>query len=139
MFKHVLVPMDGSDHAEKALDVASDVAERYEARVSVVGALDATALTQVPSKAELEAEWLANFQHYVDDELMRVPEARRGEAAAVYGEPAAMIIQYASEHDVDLVVMSTHGIGAKGGYALGSVALKVLQTAPCPVLLRRID
>ncbi len=49
-----------------------------------------------------------------------------------------MIVQYAREHDIDLVVMSTHGIGAKGGYAMGSVALKVLQTAPCPVLLRRI-
>ena len=35
--------------------------------------------------------------------------------------------------------MSTHGIAAKGDYALGSAALKVMQTAPCQVLLRRID
>ena len=139
MFTHLLVPMDGSDHAKEALAVACDVAEHHDARVSVVGALDFAALMQVPFTAPIEEESLANFQRYTDQELSRVPEARRGGASAVYGEPAAVISQYAREHEVDLIVMSTHGIGAKGGYALGSVALKVLQSAPCPVLLRQIE
>lgn len=139
MFKQVLVPMDGSDHAEAALQLAVEVAETNDGRVSVVGALDAQALMLAPFNAAIDDESLARFQRYVDGELAKVPEARRGDAEASYGEPAAMIAAYARDHDADLVVMSTHGAGANGGYALGSVALKVLQSSPCPVLLRRID
>lgn len=139
MFRHVLVPMDGSDHADEALKLAVEVAERNDGRVSVIGALDAEALMQAPFNAAIDEESLARFQRYVDGKLATVPESRRGAASASYGEPASVISTYARAHGVDLVVMSTHGAGANGGYALGSVALKVLQSAPCPVLMRRIE
>jgi nucleotide-binding universal stress UspA family protein len=139
MFKQIVVPMDGSDHARAALDMAIDMAGQSEARINVVGALDAEALMQIPFDAPVTEESLAKYQAYVDAQLQHVPEPHRGQAAARYGEPAALISSYAKEQNADLIVMSTHGLGAKGGYALGSVALKVLQHAPCPVLLRRID
>ena len=56
-----------------------------------------------------------------------------------HGEPARLITETARELDADLIVMSTQGLGADGRYALGSVALKVLMTAPCPVFLVRIN
>ena len=139
MFKHVLVPMDGSDHARAALNLAVELAGEHEAKVSVVGALDAEALMQAPFNAAIGDDSLAAYQRYVDAQLAHVPEAHRGSAVARYGEPAAAICAYAREANADVVVMSTHGVGAWGGYALGSVALKVLQNAPCPVLMKRID
>jgi len=139
MFKHVLVPMDGSDHARVALDLAIELAGEHEATVSVLGALDAEALMQAPFNAAVGDESLAAYQRYVDAQLAHVPGAHRGNASARYGEPAASICAYARDEGADVVVMSTHGVGAKGGYALGSVALKVLQNAPCPVLLKRIE
>ncbi|MDA0351049.1 MAG: universal stress protein [Chloroflexi bacterium] len=139
MFKHVLVPMDGSDHARAALDLAVELADEHDAEVTVLGALDAEALMQAPFNAAITDASLAAYQRYVDAQLLHVPEARRGKAVARYGEPATLISAYAKEQGADVIVMSTHGLGAKGGYALGSVALKVLQHAPCPVLLKRID
>ena len=138
MFKQILVPMDGSDHARAALDLAIELADG-DAQVNVLGALDAEALMQAPFNAAIDDESLAAYQRYVDAQLAHVPEAHRGTAVARYGEPAATVCAAAQEGGADVVVMSTHGLGAKGGYALGSVALKVLQNAPCPVLMRRID
>ena len=139
MFKNVLVPMDGSDHARAALDLAVELAQQHDARVSVLGALDAEALAMAPFNAAIGADSLAEYQRYVDAQLARVPQGHRGAAVASYGEPAALICSTARDQGTDVVVMSTHGVGAKGGYALGSVALKVLQHAPCPVLMKRID
>ena len=53
------------------------------------------------------------------------------------GTPAAEIVRFASEHDTDLIVMGTHGRGVVGHMVMGSVAEKVVRTAPCPVLTVR--
>ncbi len=53
------------------------------------------------------------------------------------GTPAAEIVRFASEHDTDLIVMGTHGRGLVGHMVMGSVAEKVVRTAPCPVLTVR--
>ena len=47
---------------------------------------------------------------------------------------AATIIDYATQHDIDLIVMGTHGRGAISRLVMGSVAERVVCTAPCPVL-----
>ena len=139
MFQKILVPMDGSDHARAALDLAIQLAEVHDASIDVLGALDAEALMQAPFNAAIDDESLATYQRYIDAQLAHIPGARRGAAVAKYGEPAATICAAARAGASDVVVMSTHGVGANGGYALGSVALKVLQNAPCPVLLKHID
>ena len=48
--------------------------------------------------------------------------------------PPAAIIQYARDHDIDLVVIGTHGRGPFSHLLMGSVAERVVRTAPCPVL-----
>jgi nucleotide-binding universal stress UspA family protein len=48
--------------------------------------------------------------------------------------PAFTIVDYAREHDIDLIVMGTHGRGAISHFLLGSVAERVVRLAPCPVL-----
>jgi nucleotide-binding universal stress UspA family protein len=53
------------------------------------------------------------------------------------GNPAAEIVAYASEAQVDLIVMGTHGRGMLGHALMGSVAEQVVRTAPCPVLTVR--
>ena len=51
--------------------------------------------------------------------------------------PAFAIVEYAKSHDVDLIVMGTHGRGAMAHLLLGSVAARVVRIAPCPVLTVR--
>ena len=53
------------------------------------------------------------------------------------GAPFYEIIQFAKENDIDLIVMGTHGRGFVGHVVMGSVAEKVVRTAPCPVLTIR--
>jgi hypothetical protein len=58
-------------------------------------------------------------------------------ADAVIGTPAWAIIEYAEAHDIDLIVMGTHGRGGMSHLLMGSVAERVVRTAPCPVLTVR--
>ena len=55
------------------------------------------------------------------------------------GPPFVEIIRYAKEHDVDLLIMGTHGRGGLAHMLLGSVAEKVVRKSPCPVLTVRPD
>jgi nucleotide-binding universal stress UspA family protein len=68
-----------------------------------------------------------------------VPSSFAGswEAQIVAGNPADAIIRVAQEHEVDLIVMGTHGRSGLAHVLLGSVAEKVLRHAPCPVLVTR--
>jgi len=56
---------------------------------------------------------------------------------AIVGTPAGSIVEYAAGHDIDLVVMGTHGRGGVSHLLMGSVAERVVRTAPCPVLTVR--
>jgi universal stress protein A len=51
--------------------------------------------------------------------------------------PAMTIVQYAKDHDVNLVIVGTHGRGPVSHFLVGSVAERVVRTAPCPVLTVR--
>ena len=141
MFKHVLVPLDGSEYALRALASAEGLAKLSGARLTLLSVLlrpeDAGALhvgkLDERSHDQLQAEL---------DALAEQVKARSGlgdvDATVVFGQPAHEITEYANANDVDLITMSTHGLGATGHYAVGSVALKVLMTAHCPVYMVRI-
>jgi nucleotide-binding universal stress UspA family protein len=61
----------------------------------------------------------------------------RAVEATQFGHPANEIGRYAKEQNVDLIVMGTHGRGMVAHLLLGSVAERVVRTAPCPVLTVR--
>lgn len=90
-----------------------------------------------PSPGEEDrAPWLAYLQE-------RAAEVRAAGVAGVTlavrsGNPASVITDAARDAHAEVIVMSTEGLGSGGRYALGSVALRVLMTAPCPVFMVRI-
>ena len=53
------------------------------------------------------------------------------------GSAPKKIVEYANDHDVDIIVMGTHGRGGLAHFLMGSVAERVVRTAPCPVLTVR--
>ena len=135
MFNRILVPLDGSEFAEKALAPAFHLAEANGARVTllaVVSRLEADAL---------HTETLDDRWHERGEAYLRKVQSRLGrhtfpiDLHIELGLPADHIVQFAQENHIDLIVMSTHGGGADHGYPLGSTAWKVLQRAPCPVLM----
>lgn len=137
LFHHILFPVDFSPGCTAAAPFVSMLARRFQARATMLHAMD------LPPGAY--ADWYS-FAALVDLDLVK-QECRRQfsgfltrgwenvnlQRALVEGEPAHAIVQYAQEHDVDLIVMPTHGLGSFRRLLLGSVTAKVLHDAPCPV------
>jgi nucleotide-binding universal stress UspA family protein len=143
MFDRILVPLDGSEFAERALSYAKDLGLISGGGITLLSVIQPVDAPFAPSAAPDEPDehrrkpWLT----YVEKQAAALREAGVSDVAAVlrFGEPSRMITEAARELQADLVVMSTQGLGADGRYGLGSIALKVLMTAPCPLLMVRIN
>ena len=141
MFQHLLVPLDGSEYAERALTYAEKLAERFGSRLSLLSVLLRPVSPGAPRISRLDEQSRERLKGQLEGTAAEVRERSGLQAVQTdvcFGEPAEQIMEFAQSHGVDLIVMSTHGLGATGRYALGSVALKVLMTAPCPVFMVRI-
>ena len=78
--------------------------------------------------------------HRVLLEAQLTPDERaslRSTQLVVFGAPARDIVNHAAANDIDLIVMGTHGRGSIQHLLMGSVAERVVRTAPCPVLTVR--
>ena len=146
-FRSILVPLDGSALAEKALAAALQLARAMAGRADAASVR--LILLRVVGPVALVA---ADPMLY--DELMRmgVDEAQaylktvvetvdagpvQVDVQAVSGAPADAIVHYAEEHGVDLIVMSSHGRTGSSRWVYGSVAEKVLHHAPCATVIIR--
>lgn len=142
--KTILVPIDFSGSARDALAYAKTVAERFDASLHLVHVLPdpheglwsiaaaGASAASVATRWVREAESLLG-QLLTDDERA----ARRAEVAVLEGHAFVEIVRYAKDHDIDLIVMGTHGRGPIEHMLVGSVAEKVVRQAPCPVLTVR--
>jgi nucleotide-binding universal stress UspA family protein len=141
MFKNILVPVDGSDHALHALDVACDLAQKYGATLRLVHAYPPIFIEGMMGSDDIEAI-IATRAKAGDAILQRAVEHIKGHVTDVTTElreapDAESILEEAETHHCDLIVMGTRGLGRLAGLLLGSVSQKVVQHAKCPVLLVR--
>lgn len=154
-FTHILVPVDGSEGAHKAVELASDLAGQYGAALSVMHVLrpagegfakedlepyltpehlratgrDATEREHVLGAAnaivDREADFLKGKGHTVNARLVEA------------GDPARTIVDHASGHDIDLIVIGSRGRGELTSLLLGSVSHEVARTSPCTCITVR--
>jgi nucleotide-binding universal stress UspA family protein len=134
MFDELLVPTDGSDCAAAAVGHALDIASHYDATVHVLSVLDSRTL----ENAQHQVEDGSRAEAVVDEVTTDVEAADLGvERAVRTGVPHRVILEYADEADIDLLVMGTHGRTGVERYLLGSVTEKVLRRSDVPVLTVR--
>jgi nucleotide-binding universal stress UspA family protein len=142
LVQHVLVPIDFSATADRALEYALALAQQLQARLTLLHVFDLTPVTlgeMMPSVAAtyLEAQE-TDAQHLLQASRERVQHAGlQGESLLVQGTPMHAIVDTASEQGVDLIIMGTHGRTGLAHVFLGSVAEHVIRQAPCPVLVIR--
>jgi nucleotide-binding universal stress UspA family protein len=140
MYKKILVPLDGSELAEKALDHAKKLVETFDAEIilfevspflPIYGASELVTPFFVDEKQKEGAErYLTNLTEDMKKRGFKVrAEVKTGL------QVAAEIIDFAKENGVDLIIMCTHGRSGITRWVLGSVAHKVLTRAETPVLL----
>lgn len=137
-FRHILVPLDFSAKNRSALDIAFEMAEVNDARVTLLHVIE-----RIEEDAEddetrsfydhlgqrADAELESRSQVFTDAGLTTDYKIR-------YGKRAEEIVRYTRERDVDLVILSSHPIdAAQAGRTLLTISYQVSILAPCPVLL----
>jgi nucleotide-binding universal stress UspA family protein len=140
MVKTIAVGTDGSDTAQKAVDFALDMAERYGARLVLMSAyvpVSESRLRREKEEAPDDIQWSINPSEEVDDTLRKVEEQakERGleyKSEARNGDPADVIVDIASDNDVDVIVVGSKGMQRR---ILGSVPNSVSHNAPCSVMI----
>jgi nucleotide-binding universal stress UspA family protein len=142
MFDTVVIATDGSESAERAVAVALDLADRFDATVHALYVIDETELEATP--AEVRADLQEALTTAGGRAVSVVREQAAAEAAPAevvtavrHGEPAPEIIGYADEHDADLIASGTRGRHGEHGFLLGSVAEAIVRRSPVPVLTVR--
>ena len=138
----ILVPVDFSPHAERALDYAIMLASKLPARLLLLHVIHTFPLGVTEMGSALPQAYLQGIESEVrqslEKYLQRLGEAGlAGETTIMYGVPFEEIAQFAKARQVNLIVIGTHGRTGLEHLFLGSVAEKVLRLASCPVLVTR--
>jgi nucleotide-binding universal stress UspA family protein len=133
-FNKILVPLDGSELAEAALNPALAFAEAQSAEVVLLRVVVPLAIKLDP---DLYQRVIDNGQKvaktYLDSIRARSPySSARLKGDIVVGKAAKSIIDYSQENEIDLIVMSSHGRSGISRWVYGSVADRVLYHATCP-------
>ena len=137
MYDDVLIPTDGSAGADEAIVRAIDLATTYDAAIHALYVVD----TNVGGEGVGVLDALeATGREAIDDVIDRAEAAGVAtiEGTVGRGAPHRAILAYADEHDVDLIVMGTHGRTGLDRYLVGSVAEKVVRLSDVPVLTVRM-
>ena len=144
MFKHILVPVDGSATSLSAVSKAAELAKAFGSQVTAVYVLDPYPFTGVGADfAYGQAQYLSAATAEANKALEDVNKAMENSGVTVktlIGEGHAVhegIVRVGENIGADLIVMGSHGRRGLEKLVLGSVAQRVLQTAHVPVLVVR--
>jgi nucleotide-binding universal stress UspA family protein len=155
LFDKILVAVDGSEPAYRALDIAVDLADRYSAEMVIVSVvtpviypLISFASTDFPTgvppiiPAAAVGEYLkglrAQHEKVLEEALKRAKETKpdlKDSVKLLEGRPADEIIRFAKEERFDIIVMGSRGLGGIKEIFLGSVSDRVADQAACPILI----
>lgn len=134
MFKTVLFPVDQSQEARNAAEVAIDVVKQYQSRLILLSVVEES--SSDPSNEEnpmksptAVAKLLENVEEIFSKQGIEVQVIEK------QGKPAFTICDVADEVNANLIVMGCRGLGLTEEGANDSVTNRVINLSPCPVLI----
>ena len=145
MSKTVVVPIDGSESALQALDIAAVLAPSEEDKIILLTVIGDK---EVPKELQryLEVEHVKGPPEWEYDQIIGtgvLDDAKKrlqkhnihhSDRLVERGDPAEMIVTTANQHSADLIVMGNRGLGSVGGLVFGSVSRKVNHLSSCTVI-----
>lgn len=137
MYDSILVPVDGSDPSDAAIEHARGIAQDQDATVHVVHAVELPdRWGQTGAYPSLDFESLRRDGPEIVNDAVETLEDAGVEAhgETFEGGPARVLPEYAAEHDIDLIVMGTHGRTGVRRVLLGSTTERTLRLADTPLL-----
>ena len=136
LLKQILVATDFSDASGVALDYGRALARTFGASLHLLHVMENMFLRPVPvDPYQMKAAMMKRLTERLTGEDRGALHATA--ILETSDNAAEEIVKYAKSHNVDLIVLGTHGRGAVAQLLVGSVAEKVVRTAPCPVLTVR--
>lgn len=142
-YESILLPVEGSDAATAATTHAADLATTYDATVHVLSVADTRNRFESPSSGLAPDAWTRTQRKQataaVDAAGEALPDGVAVARHVAAGAPESVILEWIDEHDVDLVVMGTHGRTGLDHYLIGSVTEAVVRKATIPVLSVRLN
>jgi len=137
MFETIVIATDGSDSVSRAVAVALDLAERFDATVHALSVVDADEVDSSPETVRDQLQEALSKQ--ASEALSAVAEStdQPVTTAVREGRPATEISSYAREVDADVVATGTRGRHGENRFLIGSVAERVVRSCPVPVLTVR--
>ena len=143
MFKRILVPLDGSDLAEEALTKAAELATQNNAELYLLRVFEPEQTLAAPvssfdtyhlvvSVKEVKARAVAYLEEIKE---MYKDLAITPLVVESIGSVGKVIASQAIEHDIDLILMTSHGYTGFRRFVMGSVTTETLKQAECPVLV----
>ena len=135
--KQILVATDFSEPAAVATDYGRDLARSYGATLHVMHVIEDMLALYAPelgfALVDIERNIEADVQQNLESLRTSEDDAFRSVVVRSASVPHA-ITEYAKANAIDLIIVGTHGRGAVSRFLMGSVAERVVRTAPCPVL-----
>jgi nucleotide-binding universal stress UspA family protein len=135
----ILVPTDGSDYSMRALQYAISIAKTHDAELIVAYVVDEVVIDQFSKPEErlvVESELKGDGQRFIHYALSLVEKENvKATSKLVKGRPFEQIVNLAKSFNVDLIVMGTYGRRGAERILIGSVAERVIEYSPCPVLV----
>ena len=143
LFHHILVPSDGSKSSLSAGRLAIQLARQNQARITFVYVVDSNITEELSislreTVSQTQENLVKNAQQYLDY-LTRLATNLTTEQIILYGMPYIEIEKLAREKKVDLIVIGQISHSGPRRMLIGSVAQRVIETAPCPVLIAKLD
>ncbi|WP_144906260.1 universal stress protein [Halobellus captivus] len=137
MFETIVIATDGSESVRRAVDVALDLADRFDAEVHCLYVVDEGDVASAPERLreEMENALIDRGEEAIDE--VRESTDRDVITAITEGRPSSVIDEYARDVDADVVAMGTRGRHGENRFLIGSVAERVVRTCPIPVLTVR--
>lgn len=135
----ILIPTDGSDYSMRAAEYGISIAKMLDAQIMVVYVIDDVVLDQISKVTEhedVERELKQDGQRHINYVLgLAEKESVKATSLLTKGRPFDQIVHLAKEQNMDLIVMGTYGLRGAERILIGSVAERVIEYSPCPVLV----
>lgn len=145
MFNKILVPVDGSRYANQAVEVAVDLAQRYQASVFLLHVIRNLSLPQEILEMMARGEVTQSRQELLEDSAQIILENAKAKfdaaghsdvkSAYLVGSPAKSVVAYAEENGIDLIVIGHRGVSSEGDELLGGMARKLTNISKISCLV----
>lgn len=140
MIETVVIATDGSASVERAVAVALDLADRFDAEVHALYVIEEGEIASAPDQLADDLRVALEEQGAAATHAVESHAGGHVTTAVREGRPAQEIANYAREVGADIVATGTRGRHGENRFLIGSVAERVVRTCPVPVLtVRHLD